>query len=115
MGTNYYIKINDCEKCGRYDDIHLGRSSAGWTFSFQYNGGEYYKNVKEMKEWLIGKVIIDEYGDDVTQEAFWKLVEQKQKNKENKCHAEYCKVKYPHMADTELIIDGYSFSDGEFS
>ena len=43
MGTNYYTKINNCDKCGRYDKIHLGKSSAGWQFYFQYNGGKYYK------------------------------------------------------------------------
>lgn len=35
MGTNYYLRINNCEPCGRYDQIHVGKSSAGWSFGFR--------------------------------------------------------------------------------
>lgn len=114
MGTNYYIKADSCEKCGRSDgDIHLGKSSAGWQFSFQYNGGQYYKNVKEMKAWTKDKVIYDEYDAPVQYEDFWKMVKAKQK-KSNLNHAEYVKENHPSHTDN-FVIDGYSFSDCEFS
>ncbi len=106
MGTNYYIKEDECESCGRYEEIHLGKSSAGWNFSFQYNGGKYYKNIKEMKEWLLSKRIEDEYGESVGYHKFWAMVEEKQKEINN--HAE----QYP---DGSMVIDGYSFSDHVFS
>jgi len=108
MGTNYYIKENECVHCGRYEDIHLGKSSVGWQFSFQYNGGQYYKNVAEMKEWTKDKNIVNEYGENVTYKDFWEMVEAKQTD-DNFNHAS----KYP--SNTEHVIDGYSFSDGEFS
>jgi len=108
MGTNYYTKLNECSKCGRYDEIHLGKSSAGWQFTFQYNGGQFYKNVKEMKAWLKNKNIIDEYGDPVTYTRFWVMVRQKQKT-EFKNHAK----EYP--SDYDFVIEGYSFTDREFS
>lgn len=114
MGTNYYTKINDCSCCGRNDDIHLGKSSGGWQFSFQYNSGEFYKNVKEMKEWLKDKKITDEYGDIVTHGAFWKMVKRKQ-TPNNLNHAQEMHNEYPSARDEELIIGGYSFSDCEFS
>ena len=109
MGTNYYTKLNNCEKCGRYDEIHLGKSSGGWQFSFQYNGGKFYKNVPEMKEWLIGKVIWDEYGRSVSQEEFWQMINDKQKE-EKLNHAQKFST-----YETEMVIDGYSFSDCQFS
>lgn len=114
MGTNYYIRENECENCKRFEDIHLGKSSYGWQFSFNYNGGKFYKNIGQMKKWTKNKVIKDEYGDTITYNDFWTMVESKQ-TKENKNHAEYCHEKYPYLKDRELIIGGYSFSDCDFS
>ena len=101
MGTNYYVKINYCEKCGRGDEIHLGKSSMGWKFSFQYNSGEFYKNVFEMQEWLRDKRIKDEYGARISYKDFWEMIEKKQK------------IKDPEESDA-IIINGYKFFDREF-
>lgn len=109
MGTNYYARVNICDKCGRYDDIHLGKSSMGWQFSFQFNGGQYYKNVRQMKEWLKDKIIVNEYNEGISQDYFWKMVKEKQKEKLN--HAQTYSKEY----SDEFVIGGYSFSDGEFS
>jgi len=76
-------------------------------FSFQYNGGEYYKNIKEMKEWLRGKRIFDEYGEENTYKEFWDMVDEKQKTGKRN-HAK----KFP--GNTEKVIGGYSFSDCDF-
>jgi len=39
MGTNYYLRVggcpNPCAHCRAPELIHLGKSSAGWTFSFR--------------------------------------------------------------------------------
>lgn len=114
MGTNYYTKTNSCPTCGhKPHGIHLGKSSAGWQFSFQYNGGQYYKNIKEMRAWLKDKEIEDEYGDSVTHNVFWSMVKSKQK-KSNLNHARYIQDKYPYR-EGEIIIGGYSFSDHQFS
>lgn len=114
MGTNYYTKTKKCPHCGhKPEGIHLGKSSMGWQFSFQYNGGEYYKNVEQMKKWLEDKEIQNEYGEDVTHKEFWDMVANKQTS-ENLNHAEYCRKKYPGSISNELIIGGYSFTDCEF-
>ena len=107
MGTNYHTIINDCDKCERSDSIHLGKSSAGWSFTFQYNGGKYYKNIVEMKEWLSGKEIRNEYGEDVPYDDFWEMVASKMDSL--KTHAR-------DAGDQDAqIIDGHSFIDCEFS
>ena len=34
MGTNYYLRYDCCERCGRADEQrHIGKSSFGWCFS----------------------------------------------------------------------------------
>ena len=107
MGTNYYIKEKPpCPTCGHGGtDIHLGKSSAGWAFTFQYNGGEYYKTVVEMREWTRGKQIFNEYGEKVSFEEFWDMVEAKQEGMQ---HSEVTKD------FNALMIDGYSFVNTEF-
>jgi len=118
MGTNYYTATKRCPECGhKPEGIHLGKSSWGWQFSFQYNGGIYYKNVPEMREWLKDKQIENEYGEPITHDEFWKMVEEKQKP-EFKNHAEYVKETYPTIEalyERDHIIDGYSFTDAVFS
>lgn len=115
MGTNYYALTERCPTCNRHDeDIHLGKSSAGWQFSFQYNGGQYYKNVPEMKKWLKDKKIINEYYDPVTHKEFWDMVKVKQ-TKANQNHTAIMRRDYLSHKDSEHIIDGYSFSDYNFS
>lgn len=115
MGTNYYTKSDVCEHCGRGDkDFHLGKSSMGWQFSFQYNGGEHYKNVEEMKEWLRDKEIYDEYDRPVTHEDFWAMVDMKQMNPDNKNHYEECKAAYGGREHI-LLVDGYTFINCKFS
>lgn len=109
MGTNYFVKTKKCKHCGYKPEwIHLGKSSAGWQFTFQYNGGKYYQNVEEMKEWLKDKIIIDENNRKVSNESFWKMVDEKQKNY-TKNHAKL----YPNS--TNIVINGYSFTDTYFS
>jgi hypothetical protein len=103
MGTNYYTKIDKCQTCGhKPEGVHLGKSSYGWKFMFQANGERYYSNVPEMKEWLKDKKIEDEYGEEISQDKFWEMVEEKQKCKtESECDCN--------------IVNGYKFFNREFS
>lgn len=81
MGTNYYTKLNVCPTCKRLEqEVHIGKSSGGWRFMFQYNGGKFYKTIAEMKKWLKDKTIEDEYGDIVPFKLFWNMVQSKQKS-----------------------------------
>lgn len=103
MGTNYYTKIKECEYCGRFEEIHLGKSSFGWKFRFNLNEKKYYKNFEELKEFLKDKTIKNEYGQEITFEKFIELVEAKQgeTNKQTDYGA--------------INIDGYVFENCEFS
>lgn len=114
MGTNYYTKTTTCAACNhKPEGIHLGKYSCGWQFTFQYNGGKYYKNIKEMKKWLKDKRIVNEYGEDVTNKEFWAMIE---KMKNGLSHYDYVKNKQSEFfGEHELLIDGYSFINTEFS
>lgn len=109
MGCNYHVKINICSCCKRpEEEIHLGKSSAGWSFALQYNGGKFYTNFEEMKKWLEDKVIENEYGEKVSKEDFIKLVESKKKIKDPD-------TDYGERVGDIKEINGYKFFDWEFS
>ena len=61
MGTNFYAHTNGCDCCKRVDIVHLGKRSAGWTFSFQGS-----KSVRNFDDWCAlvrsADYIQDEYG-----------------------------------------------------
>jgi|GEM_PF-4767749 len=75
MGTNYYTRVNECSHCERYDEIHLGKTSSGWKPTLQWNDGKYYSSWKEMKNWLEGMKIYDEYGRRVLVRDFIEIIE----------------------------------------
>jgi hypothetical protein len=77
-------------------------------FIFQYNRGEYYKSVPEMKEWLVDKNIIDEYGSEVSHADFWNLVEEKQALGN---HIE----EYGTDDERDFMVGPYTFTDCDFS
>lgn len=117
MGTNYYQLIDRCEHCGRArENRHIGKSSAGWTFSFHAIPED---NVNSYQDWLrefaISPWIQDEYGDLITVEDFKKMVEAKRESPYN--HTTYCEQHHPEHAarDCHLDNEGHSFSKGEFS
>lgn len=71
MGTNYYFTpahAGPCEHCGRSDsaeELHIGKSSAGWCFSLHVIPEE---GINDLEDWAklfpTGK-IRDEYGQDI--------------------------------------------------
>ena len=94
MGTNYYVKEKLCEHCNRYEEVHIGKKSYGWSFCFNPK----FNTFKQWKEYLNANkdLIYNEYGDHVLLEELLQLIESS-KNESN-CH--------------EDIIDpeGYRFS-----
>ena len=72
-----------------------------------------------MKEFLVGKEIKNEYGETISNKEFWSMIDKKQKDKDNKKHAEYVRTdpkwSWYYDKDKDFLLDGYSFSDCEFS
>jgi len=101
MGTNYYIKKDYCDKCGRSNQEHIGKASEGWKFLFKLPQGMIIESIDDMKAYITGKVISNEYGEEVSHSDFWEMVEEKQKSQENE--------------NRIINLRGYNFLDSEFS
>lgn len=127
MGTNYYARYKQCNHCDRYDEIHLGKSSGGWSFSFHglrpdkwdvADGAEEILSETAWKTWLWDNdhQIHNEYGDKLSDQEFWEMVEAKRDETHN--HTIYCQVGHPSHAYRDCWLDpdtGSSFAEGEFS
>ena len=107
MGTNYYHKTDICPTCGRFEQKHIGKSSAGWTFSFQGDA-----TIRSFTDWKhrfrthpLG-LIFDEYGNSINYDEFCEMVEAKKT--ENRNHAQ----QYPEHS--WLDSEGNSFTGREF-
>src|SRR5574343_829049 len=114
MGTNYSIRKNMCSHCQRAEEeVHLGKSSCGWIFHFQYNSGKYYQDIEEMREWTKDKDIFNEYGEKVSYTEFWNMVEEAQ-NKENEKYTKENGVDV-YGEKYGFYIGKYLFTDNDFS
>ena len=65
MGTNYYIELGRCDKCGRSDEWwHIGKSSYGWAFALHVEPDQGINDLKDVTEKMleVGAKIANEYG-----------------------------------------------------
>ena len=68
MGTNFYWRFNLCDHCGRYNEAHVGKRSAGWSFGFQ---GYSHRLLDPAKpDW--GYVEESPFGREVRSRAAWR-------------------------------------------
>lgn len=108
----YYDLLNE-EK----SEIHIGKSSYGWQFLFNlgirnYTHGQSLKK-EDIDKWFRSGVIFDEYGDEISVDDFWALVDYK---KDDMDYNEYDK-KYPeephYCCGYDQHIDGLRFTEEE--
>ena len=124
MGTNFYMQTR--AENGRCRDVHLGKSSYGWTFSFHGYRDEYdgqkITNFFEWNKFIAeeldkGGIIFNEY-DDIVDHI--ELIEQIEAKKDGRNHTDYVqdrsKPGYSHSHAQYCAKDsaGNSFSYCEF-
>ena len=112
MGTNYYYRINLCSNCNRFDSLHIGKSSKGWTFIFR--GYREEKLIIESYKQLInhlkkGGNIFNEYGKEIILEEFMKMIEKKKISPLN--YSE----KYEFIPGNWIDEEGHSFTSSLFN
>ncbi|MCK5017955.1 MAG: hypothetical protein KAS32_12940 [Candidatus Peribacteraceae bacterium] len=108
MGTNYYVKEEECICCGHTpEQKHIGLSSLGWTFHFRGYRGD-IESWSDWKDYLQRKTIVDEYDREVPLHYLIELVEVK---KDGRNHAGEISDDGYSRLDTE----GHSFTFAEFS
>ncbi len=99
MGVNYYLRQPPCPCCQQQEEgAHIGKSSLGWRFTFN---GSIHNTIDKWREMIAGTdvCIYDEYGENISKQKFWELVETKQREK----------------ALHHDLRDDYSFVDYDFS
>jgi len=86
MGTNYYLTMQvcgpECPKCGenvpQTQALHIGKSSAGWTFGLHVYPE---KNINNLDDWIraMGEdpVIHNEYDERVTKEFMLRQIRER--------------------------------------
>ena len=78
MGTNYYVRLNECDSCGRYDEAHLGKSLRSVQAYPEGIPGARDVKITRFDDWrrflLDGPrryTVWDEYGDQIEDVAAW--------------------------------------------
>ena len=117
MGTNYFLVKNGASI---REPVHIGKSSAGWLFSFETQNDPWwgdpkiewhtYNQVKDtLKRLTVDSdeyVIMNEYDDIVPYDEFIKMVDDKQNDA-------FCYTN-PDNFEYAENIDGYRFTSGWF-
>lgn len=113
MGTNFYLKTDICDKCGRgHEKKHIGKSSAGWCFALHVIPEE---SINELSDWerlwnLPTSQIFDEYGTTLSPEEMRsRILDREWKGKE---------PMRSHVDDRHCTGPGkgtYDLCPGEFS
>ena len=82
MGTNYYVEAKEpCKECGRpHEEIHIGKSSAGWCFSLHVIPELNIHNLDDWKQFWKGKTIKDEYGNTITKKKMFNTITNREWN-----------------------------------
>ena len=115
MGTNYYAVRN---RPTTSEPVHIGKCSIGWMFNFQAHNEKWndppivWNTYNQVIDWLRKYtvesqefVILDEYDRIISLDDFIEMVQEKQKSdKDNPDNFSYSRN-----------VDGYRFSDGDFS
>lgn len=142
MGMNYYLRYNECKCCDRYDELHIGKKSYGWEFSFEaHHANDDRPAIRSWKDWQAfleqhianGSRIVNEEGVHVTLDDFYDVVTNSRNRflrfrpdnnapeewLEPQNHFDYCLERrliefYAHTYDWK-DEEGWSFHLGEFS
>ena len=96
MGTNIYFvrKVTDEHKASMHtaidegtwniletmipERLHVGKFSGGWMFLFNPNSRSYHyvKRRGSIERFLLTGTLINEFGDELTNEVFWEMVDE---------------------------------------
>jgi hypothetical protein len=114
MGTNFYYRKRSGLFGSDVEELHIGKQSAGWQFTFRaYKGEDGKIAIESWKTWKeiltrskAGK-IFDEYGKEFTAQEFIHMVEATSTGKN---HVDFASYETNTWNDPE----GWSFSLTEF-
>jgi hypothetical protein len=102
MGTNYYSRRNRCDCCGRYDERHIGKSSAGWVFTAHVYPEESLNSIRDLL--IEADEIYDEYNRKYSKKDILDLIYEK-RNSKNRHKDRFC---IKHEKDYDCCIGDFS-------
>ena len=85
------------------EDVHIGKASRGWAFTFNHNDWKYFTDKQSLYERLKTVEIYDEYNRHISYEDFINEIESKFDGE----YATRYKVENP---ESHLLKDGLTFS-----
>lgn len=82
MGTNYTLLEDACDKCGRGEPRHIGKSSAGWCFGLHVYPDD---GINDLPDWekLWNKrdaKIVDEYEREIAPDQMKAIITERESN-----------------------------------
>jgi hypothetical protein len=93
--------------------VHLGKRSMGWKFLWNFNDDKYFKDKESLFKFIRSGRIIDEYGNEMSQEKF--IVMALSWGKEDGYDIESYYLEYPERRTSwskpERYVDGLRISD----
>lgn len=109
MGTNYYLKQNVCECCGKAEEeLHIGKSSAGWHFSLHIIPELGIMDLESWKKLFANNKIVDEYGDEVSTEKMLKVITERSWDRDEAPDEKFLKDNSAEIGLNGLLAHGYS-------
>lgn len=125
MGTNFYLRQTACSGCGRFDEHHIGKRSAGWSFGFHgYRPDEDATHplgpVRSRADWVraVGVFdgsVVDEYGRVVDDPVAWLAGLEAPSLTQQRWEQDHMGPFYRPSERDWRDAEGFRFYDGEFS
>lgn len=106
MGMNYYLLENCCDKCGRSDKLHIGKSSWGWAFALHIDKSENLTCLRDWQErWSKpGVKLVDEEDREVSVGEMERIITKRVNVKRHDVDGRHC---IAHGEGTYDLITGY--------
>ena len=102
---NMYLDKNDLSSLRSYlneiieeNKVHICKTSWGWQTLFDHNWGKYYKPTRQSLEQFLKEpdtYVVDEYGEKITFEEFWDMVDTRNAHPNNKYTSELYRKENP--------------------
>lgn len=77
MGTNFYLKYGNIDHVGKQREVHIGKDSFGWKFTFEVQTELEINSFDSLKDFFMktsDTIIIDEYEREYFWENFCEVV-----------------------------------------
>jgi hypothetical protein len=123
MGTNYYWRDSPCGHCNRFEEIHVGKRSAGWSFGFRGYRSESPVGfaVASRSHWRQvfanrPGVLVNEYGEQEQEPVIWLANLEPPSSAQRVWEESYdARGPWSHPDEREWRdTEGFRFYDGDF-